>query len=333
MIRYGFPIWFRVFSIGLSLLILGSSPQAFAQDDDASPAAATEEAAFEVPEEEKPFWESAQAFVDAYSARDAEAIGNLFTEDAEFFDELGVSTTGRDNIVARYQYAFESSPEAMIESIHIVGVRHLSDKMALEKGTVVASASADSPRFMAHYHAIHKLGEDGTWRIHILRNSPREDLGRGEQLAQLSWMLGDWINEDPETTVHTTCEWSEDGNFLLRRFNVMTRNGLQMNGVQRTGWDPIHKKLRTWTFDSEGGFFTGFWTKSDAGWILTSAGVTASGETVTSTATYQIIDSEMVVWQYNNLIIGDAVHGAGEPVTMVRSAPSPSLEEDSTGEE
>ena len=34
-----------------------------------------------IPAREQPFWDSAQAFVDAYANRDAVAIGNMFTED------------------------------------------------------------------------------------------------------------------------------------------------------------------------------------------------------------------------------------------------------------
>ena len=42
-------------------------------------------------------------------------------------------------------------------------------------------------------------------------------------------------------------------------------------------WDPALKKLRSWTFDSEGGFFNGLWTKDGNQWLLTSAGVKADG--------------------------------------------------------
>ena len=132
------------------------------------------EAAFEIPENEKPFWESAQKFVDAYSKRDAAAIGELFTEEATFLDELKVRTSGRTAIVTRFEEAFAESAGVLIDSIHIEGVRHLGDSVAIEEGTVVSSASADSPRHHNRYVAIHRKGDDGIWRIDILKDFPRE---------------------------------------------------------------------------------------------------------------------------------------------------------------
>ncbi len=306
----------------LGLFILLATPCFSLAQDVAAPE--EKEAAFEIPENEKPFWESAQRFVDAYAKRDATAIGELFTEDAEFLDELKVRTSGRAAIVARFEEAFAGSSGVLIDSIHIDGVRSLGDSVAIEEGTVIASASANQPRHHNRYVAIHHKSDDGVWRIAILKDFPREEMGRVEQLSQLSWMVGEWINEDSKSVVNTQCDWSEDGNYLLRRFTVQMNDGRQMSGTQRTGWDSVHKKLRSWTFDSEGGFFSGFWTRTDDGWILTSAGVSASGETVTSTAIYKIIDAEMLTWQYSNLIIGDDVRGGSEPVTMVRRPPSPS---------
>ena len=107
----------------------------------------TGEDQFEIPQHEKPFWESAQVFADAYAKRDANAIGMMFTENAEFLDELGVSSSGRDEIVARFQEAFSLSPEASIEEININRVRMISGSVAIEEGTVVSSESIGGPRF------------------------------------------------------------------------------------------------------------------------------------------------------------------------------------------
>ena len=287
----------------------------------------TDSEAFSIPEDEKPFWASAQKFLDAYVARNAEAIGQLFTEDAEFLDEDGVRTFGRDQIVARFREVFDVAPESIIESIDIEDVRHLSDSVALENGVVVSSSAPNAIRSTSKYAAIHVRGQDGVWRIDVLKDFPRREAGRQEQLNQLAWMLGKWINQDSGSVVRSDCQWSDDGNYLLRRFHLKTEDGLELNGVQRTGWDPIHKKLRSWTFDSQGGFLTGFWTKTDDGWLLTNHGVSAEGETVSATAIYQIIDAEMIQWRYRNLIVGNNVIADTEPVTMVRQPPEPASTE------
>ncbi len=82
--------------------------------------------------------------------------------------------------------------------------------------------------------------------------------------------------------------------YLLRKFAVQTNDGREMSGVQRIGWDPALKKLRSWTFDSQGGFFKGLWTKDGDQWLLTTVGVTADSQTVTGTSVYTRIDNEMI---------------------------------------
>ena len=288
-----------------------------------APGADAKDKAATIPPEEKPFWDSAQAFVDAYAKRDAKAIGNLFTEDAEFYDEFGQRTVGRDAIVALFEDVFETTPGAEIDEIRLERVRRITDDVALEEGVVVSSVSADGPHYQSRYVALHKRGKDGKWRINTLKDYPRQATGRHDQLEQLAWMLGDWINEDSDSIVSTTCQWSEDGNYLLRKFSMQTLDGRQLRGVQRIGWDPTIKKLRSWTFDSGGGFFTGIWTKHKNQWLLTSKGVTADGEVAAGTAVYTVIDSEMITWQYRSLIIGDQLRDDREPVTMVRRPPEP----------
>jgi uncharacterized protein (TIGR02246 family) len=168
---------------------------------------------------EKPFWDSTSTFVDAYAKRDANAIGELFTEDAEFYDEFGEQTEGRGAIVAMFQDVFDTDTQAMIEGIVIEHVKPISDDVVIESGEVVASDYDDGPLYRNKYVAIHRKDKDGTWRINTLKALPREEASRQEQLAQLSWLVGEWVNEDRESVVHTDCEFSEDGNFLLRRFD------------------------------------------------------------------------------------------------------------------
>lgn len=281
-----------------------------------------------IPDAEKPFWESAQVFVDAYAQRDAKALGDLFTEDAEFYDEFGERTEGREAIVEMFQGVFDSGSESLIEEIIIEQVRPITDNVALEEGETIASDTPGGPRYHNRYVALHVKGDDGVWRINTLKDRPREAGSRHEQLEQLAWLLGEWVNEDRESVVHTECDWSEDGNYLLRRFTVQTHDGREMNGVQRMGWDAKLKVLRSWTFDSEGGFLTGEWARSGNQWLLTNTGVNAEGKSVSGTAVYTVIDAEMLTWQLQNIVIGDDVTAAGPLVTMVRRPPEPNTTAD-----
>src|SRR5262245_24410841 len=71
------------------------------------------------------------SFVDAYRAKDAKALGALFTENAEIVDDEGEVTRGRPAIVERFAGLFEAKEggtlEITPESIHL-----LSPTVAIE---------------------------------------------------------------------------------------------------------------------------------------------------------------------------------------------------------
>lgn len=306
----------------LMLLLLSSTQFLARHANSAETEESTGPAAFQIPEAEKPFWDAAQMFVDAYAQRDAASIGALFTEDAEIFDEFGDVTQGRDDIIALYEQVFREYPRAAIDEINIHRVRYITDRVAIEEGRVVSASGSGGGRTMSRYVAIH-VNEDGAWRIDMLKNFAQEGLSRNEQLQRLAWLEGEWVSEDDESVVHTDCTWSDDGNYLLRRFTVRISGQDVMNGVQRIGWDPLQKQIRAWTFDSQGGFAEGVWNQNRDQWIVVSSGVNSEGESASATAIYTIIDAEMFTWQYRNLLVGNEFRKDIKPIVMTRRPPSP----------
>ena len=129
--RFGFCL-----GLLMTFAVSGASVQAQERSAAATPEA---EVTITIPAEEQPFWDSAQEFVDAYAKRDAAAIGNMFTEDAEFLDEFGELTEGREAITALFASVFEANEGASIDEIQITRVRYLSDTIAMEEGFVISS--------------------------------------------------------------------------------------------------------------------------------------------------------------------------------------------------
>jgi len=278
---------------------------------------------YQIHAEEKPLWDAAQSFLDAYAKRDAKAIGQMFTEDAEFYDEFGERTAGRDAIVTLFQRVFETNPEAILEAIDIERIRYINDQVVMEEGWISARDTLEGPLHFNRYVALHTLGEDGQWRINTLKDYPREAQGKSEQLDQLEWLIGDWVNEDGDTIVETSCRWSKDGNYLLRKYEVLTSAGQEMSGVQRIGWDPQRRQIRSWNFDSNGGFRESNWFRQDSNWVVTAQGTTSEGESLHATTVYQIADPERIVWTISSLVIGGEVMPSGQSVILTRAAPQP----------
>ena len=87
------------------------------------------------------------AFVKAYNAKDAKAIGALFTPEAEIEDEDSDITRGREDIIARFSGYFAGGESGTV-SIESESLRFLGADLAIEDGVVsiVSGAKANLAR-------------------------------------------------------------------------------------------------------------------------------------------------------------------------------------------
>ena len=66
------------------------------------------------------------------------------------------------------------------------------------------------------------------------------------------------------------CKWTTNQNYLSRTYSVSSEEGVTSSGLQIIGWDPKNEQIRSWLFDSNGGFVSGEWSKRDDGWAVQS---------------------------------------------------------------
>src|SRR5690606_4732441 len=59
---------------------------------------------------------------------------------------------------------------------------------------------------------------------------------------------------------------------------VHIEDRVEMEGTQIIGWDPDKQTIRSWLFDSEGGFGVGIWTQKENQWTIRTLQVLANGE-------------------------------------------------------
>ena len=63
-----------------------------------------------------------------------------------------------------------------------------------------------------------------------------------------------------------------------------------LEGTQVIGWDPAAGTIRSWMFDSDGGFGEGTWSKKDNSWIVKFNQVLPDGRKASATNIYTLID-------------------------------------------
>jgi hypothetical protein len=98
-----------------------------------------------------------------------------------------------------------------------------------------------------------------------------------------------------------------------------------MSATQRIGWDPLAKILRTWVFDSEGGFSEGVYSQDGDQWIVKMTGVTHDGKLHSSTNVTTIVNKDRRTWESRDRMIAGETQPDIEETTIVRKPPKRKL--------
>jgi uncharacterized protein (TIGR02246 family) len=272
--------------------------------------------------EEKAIRALVEAFTAAFNKADAKALGALFAEDAELVDEDGGRIHGRANIAAHFAAGFAESPGAKIE-IQVESIRFLGPTAALEEGRARVHAGkggeVESSRYLVAY-----VKHEGKWLQSSVREFGDPKVSHHDRLKELEWMLGEWVDETPDSVVFTNCEWSDDKNFLLRSFTIHAAGKPVMKGTQRVGWDPLARQFKSWVFDSEGGYGEALWSKEGGRWVLKSTGVLPDGRAASSTNVFVPVSKDVIHWNSVDRVVGGKALPDLPVVVMVRKPPGPS---------
>ncbi len=265
-----------------------------------------------------------ESFAKAYASGDAAAVAAHFTADAEYVDEDGTLFHGREAIKKSLTEFFAEHPRCTLE-MNIDTMRFISPGVAVEDGSTTITHEEDgSASVDSRYTTVH-VKVEGKWLAASVRDhAPKDRRQHRAELQQLDWLNGDWIDEGDDSIVSFSCQSTDSGNFLLRKFNIQIAGREAMSGTQRIGWDPLTGKLRSWMFDSEGAYGEGLWHRDGDNWVLKTTGTTADGESASSTSIYTVVNDHTMTWQSIDQEIAGVQQPDSEVVTIVRQSPSPS---------
>jgi uncharacterized protein (TIGR02246 family) len=240
-----------------------------------------------------------RAYEAAFEKGDAKSVADLMTEDAEFTSEEGRVVTGRAAIQEMSRAAFQSNKGSKL-AINSESSRLLAPGVIVEKGTTEVT-SKDGSTSGALYTAV-LVQQDGKWKYSEIIETPRADTSPKEHLSELSWLVGDWqeVDKSAGVTVRSKFDWARGGNFLTRNVSVKRGEDVTLEGWQIIGWDPLESQIRSWTFDSEGGWSMGMWTRDGQAWLAREEGVTADGDRTTSDTTITKAGEDRLTWESFN---------------------------------
>ena len=77
--------------------------------------------------------------------------------------------------------------------------------------------------------------------------------------------------------MHSTCAWTANRAFLIRKFTVEGPNILLHAGTEVIGYDPRIRSIRSWIFDAHGDFGENAWIRAGNRWLVRFPGTLANG--------------------------------------------------------
>ncbi|MGO9567949.1 MAG: YybH family protein [Desulfomonilaceae bacterium] len=230
------------------------------------------------------------SYIKAFNSNDATALSHLWAEDARYEDETGEVYKGRKEIQGAFNQFFGDN-KGIAFKMSISKVNISSPTHAAVEGTSTVSLPGEEESesdFTAEF-----VNKDGKWLIASVGEAP--DSSNYHHLTELEWLIGEWADEKNAGQVETIAQWTANKNFITVSFAIQT-NEIDVEGTQIIGWDPVNKAIKSWTFDSNGSFAEGVWTKNGSRWQVRVSRIFSDGAKGSETNIYEPVNKNTFVW-------------------------------------
>lgn len=266
----------------------------------------------------QPIYAAVQSYTEAFNQRDAQALANHWTEGGQLITSDGQEITGREALAKSFGAYFAESEKAQIELVD-TDVRLLSPSVASESGVAIVSGAEGQPS-ETQYTAIHIQTPDG-WKMDRVTETPLTGGGPShyQHLESLAWLEGEWQDAGDDRQVQLTCRWTTNQNFLVNTFRVVGDEQGDFEGTQVIGWDPSAQTIRSWVFDSDGGFGVGRWSSEGDRWTVMTLNVLPDGRRGSATNVYQRLDDSTFKFSSVGRQVDGELMPSIPPVTVQRS--------------
>jgi uncharacterized protein (TIGR02246 family) len=201
------------------------------------------------------------SFLKAFESGDAEQVASFWTDKGELIGGEGTVYRGRTAIANAYREFFGSKEKRQAE-IQPDSLRFPSQETAIEEGYFKVRVGKQEPT-ATRYSILH-VREGGKWLMAVVRDWPTEAVS----LRDLEWLIGTWVAKRDDAEVRTTYEWMWNKSFIRVQFDIRQKDR-DLKGFQMIGKDADSGGgLRSWTFESEGGFGEATWSRDGKKWVL-----------------------------------------------------------------
>jgi uncharacterized protein (TIGR02246 family) len=238
------------------------------------------------------------AYVEAMNKGDLNAMMAFWSPDADYIDESGKQTRGKEALTALFKKGLAENKGSKITG-KTNSLKFLRPEVAMVDGSLEFAAPGGSKE--SNRYAVVWVKSGDRWLISSARDLPAETSEVPSlaypQLKSLEWLVGEWQDASDKIDVHAVCRWDHNKSFLLVEYEVK-RPGVEPIEVRmRIGWDGHNGLVRSWVFDSQGGFGEGYWERQGNRWVVAKAGILPDGGTGSATNVYEFVDQNTFIWR------------------------------------
>lgn len=259
-------------------------------------------------------------YTEVYNKHDAKALSEFWAEQGSTTDSAtGDRVVGRDAIKADFEATFKLNPKSRL-SLNLKNFRYIKpDLLSICGEATITGATDDDTNVVNFTTLLMKHGDK--WQVEEATESPiATPTTPYDGLKDLSWLVGSWKDQVEGMSVTSEIKWSDNRNFLLRRYTIESGNTAPMSGTQVIAWDPRSKTIRSWTFSHDGSFGEGAWSQAGTEWRVKFNHTNADGSLLSGMQIMTKTDADTVTVQ----VIGQEEDGEPQPngpvIKMVRQA-------------
>lgn len=257
-------------------------------------------------------------YLDAINQRDSERAASYWSRRGEWTLKNGERISGREKIAFAIRESFDEEPSGTTTSLKEVSIRLITPNVAVEEGVAIVKSSEGEQQ--TPYAVVHVKMDQG-WKIDSVRATQVPVAAQmTSQLKSLSWLIGDWRDEvDGGLRVETNARWTLGDHSIRRSFQMFDDNGLREQATQVILWDAKRGKIRSWIFDSKGGFGTGFWRQVEGNkWAVEMELQLADGGIASAKNIYRILDDSRLEFSSTDRKLNGVALPDTQPVIVTR---------------
>jgi uncharacterized protein (TIGR02246 family) len=259
----------------------------------------------------------AESFVAAFHKGDAGAIAAHWTPDGDYTSQTGKTLKGREAIAKAFIGMFAENKGLKLR-IDSASLRFLTPDVAIEDGVTSVIPPDGAPPSRARYTIVH-VKRDGEWYLGSVRDAAFAPPGNREHLADLEWLVGEWAESGGSgETARVAYQWDANQNFLIGEFATTIKQFAVGGGTQRIGWDAGNKQVRSWTFDNDGGFGGGQWTRDGNRWTIKSSATLTDGKNLTATGILTRVGPDTMTLEFRERTVDGQPTEAARTITLKR---------------